>query len=306
VTNPEHVHAVLARWFPERAVTITQAGTGVSTPVFAVEVDDGMYYARLGEEPGERRDAEVAAHRILTGAGVPVPAIVRYESAPAELDRSIQLTSRMPGGALADLPAGEWLPEVGRAAGEALARINAVPVRGYGWVRDITRDGVLVAEHVSRAAWAKEYVDAAETLAGSPILGSGHAARVMACVRRWAALSCPSASHLAHGDFDTTHVYIDPASGAFTGIIDLGEIRGADRLYDLGHLLLHDGEAGRPTVLPPVVRGYAGRVPVPDEAMDDIRLQAIAIATRALAIQLRRAPGPYRDWLEQRLIALAS
>lgn len=39
--------------------------------------------------------------------------------------------------------------------------------------------------------------------------------------------------YLAHGDFDTTHIYQD--NGRYTGIIDFGEIRGADRWYDLGY-----------------------------------------------------------------------
>jgi aminoglycoside phosphotransferase (APT) family kinase protein len=287
-------------------VRISRAGAGTSTPVFAVKVGGETYFARLGEQPGERRDAEVAAHRILTEAGVPVPAIVRYESAPPELDRSIALTSRMPGVALADVTAGAWLPDVGRAAGAALARINEIPVQGYGWVQDMTCDGVLVAEHPTRAAWAREYVAASETVAARSLLGSERANRVTDAVRQWAALPGTVASHLAHGDFDTTHVYIDPESGAFTGIIDFGEMRGADRLYDLGHLLLHDGEVGRPAVLPSALRGYAGGVPMPNDAMDEMCLQAIAIATRALAIQLRRAPNAYRDRLAQRLVALVS
>jgi aminoglycoside phosphotransferase (APT) family kinase protein len=304
--TPESLHAVLARWFPDQPVTITRAGTGTSTPVFAVRIGRETYFARCGEQPGERRDAEVAAHRMLTSAGVPVPAIARYESAPPELDRSLALTTCVPGVALSGITPGAWLPMVGRAAGDALARINDVPVRGYGWVVDITSSGGLVAGHPARRAWAEEYVAASETVASSALIDIAVAERVTRSVARWAGIPGSSLSHLAHGDFDTTHIHVDPDRGAFTGIIDLGEIRGADRLYDLGHLLLHDAEVDRPAVLPSVMDGYAARVSLPGGAMDEIRLHAIAIATRALAIQLRRTPNPYRDWLARRLIALVS
>ncbi|MBO0715312.1 MAG: phosphotransferase, partial [Acidimicrobiales bacterium] len=47
-------------------------------------------------------------------------------------------------------------------------------------------------------------------------------------------------AHLAHGDLDVTHIYQE--NGCYSGIIDFGEVRGAEREFDLGHFLLHDGE----------------------------------------------------------------
>jgi aminoglycoside phosphotransferase (APT) family kinase protein len=46
---------------------------------------------------------------------------------------------------------------------------------------------------------------------------------------------------LAHGDFDVTPIF--QQDGAYTGLIDFGEIRGAEPFHDLGHFHLHDGEA---------------------------------------------------------------
>jgi aminoglycoside phosphotransferase (APT) family kinase protein len=60
---------------------------------------------------------------------------------------------------------------------------------------------------------------------------------------------------LAHGDFDHSHVFA--AGGAYTGIIDFGEIRGAPPLYDVAHWALQS---------PPdaLLAGYAQVVPLPD------------------------------------------
>lgn len=45
-------------------------------------------------------------------------------------------------------------------------------------------------------------------------------------------------------------------------------------------------------------------VPLPDDAMDQLRLQALVIGTRALAVQFGRPPSPCRDWLAGRICAL--
>ena len=45
-------------------------------------------------------------------------------------------------------------------------------------------------------------------------------------------------SRLAHGDFDATHIY--QRDGVYTGVIDLGEMRGAEPQYDLAYFLVQD------------------------------------------------------------------
>lgn len=120
----------------------------------------------------------------------------------------------------------------------------------------------------------------------------------------WANLPDNGRNWLAHGDFDATHIYADPKSHAYTGIIDFGEIRGADPLYDLGHLLVHATDAFGSEVFDTVLIGYRERVDLPEDAGWHIRVQAIAIATRALAIQLGRPERAYRHALMDRLQAL--
>lgn len=301
----DRVLAVLSRWYPSDDIVVTPVGRGSSTPVFRVEANGEVGFARLGEYAGDRRVGEITAHRHLVALGLPVPRILDYEHEPPELDRSIVLTTRIPGIPLADVSETAGLEEVGYAAGITLAWINRAPVNGYGWAMGITDDAMLRAEHATRQEWTTEYVDAVARLGASGCLPSGLADRARAAVEAWAVLPDDGVAHLAHGDLDATHIYIDETTRAFTGIIDLGEIRGADRLYDLGHLLLHDGEAGRPAVFPHVLDGYREVEPLPDDVMARIRLQAIAIVTRAAAIQLDRPPGPYLEWLLRRLEELA-
>ena len=295
------MRSLLARWFPGVAVRVERMGSGVSTPVYRVMIGDEATYLRLGEEPGERRDAEVRAHELVRGLGIAVPEIVRWEREPPELDRSAALTSRMLG-----IPLDEFDGDATvalRQAGRDLARINAIPVVGYGWVDVVVGDDRhLAAEHTTRSAWTAKYLAAAEiVIAGGALPASLHDA-MRAGIRVWADLPDLKMSRLAHGDFDMSHIYVHPTTGVYQGLIDFGEIRGAEPCYDLGHALIHVVDDRGRVAFDDIVAGYREVAPVDLHA---VRLQAVAIATRALAIQLGRAPGAYRDvltrWLEMLL-----
>jgi len=304
VSDPDliaRILAVLHRWYPGDTFAVTPASGGVSTPVFRLEAHGQTHFIRLGEDPGDRRIGEITAHRHLRALGLPVPCVLNYEDDPPELDRSIALTSRIPGVPLLELSGAASTEDIGALAGETLASINSIPVRGYGWVTGVMDDGTLLAEHPDRAAWAAGYVHAADRIVAAGIFSSDLAAQLRSAIETWAHLPETAPAALAHGDFDSTHIYVDPETGKFTGIIDFGEIRGADRLYDLGHLLLHDGEAGRPRIWPHVLAGYSRVNPLPDDVIGRVRLQALAIGTRALEIQIARPVSRYREWLASRL-----
>ncbi|MDQ3653594.1 MAG: aminoglycoside phosphotransferase family protein [Chloroflexota bacterium] len=292
------VRSLLARWFPGQAVVIERMGAGVSTPVYRVTVGDEVSYLRLGEEPGERRDAEVRVHELVRDLGIAVPEILRWEREPPELDRSAALTARVPGVALGEFTGDAT--ETLRQAGRNLARLNAIPVVGYGWVDFVVGDDRhLVAEHPTRSAWAREYLAAAETVLAAGVIPPGHHQALARAVRQWADLTARNPACLAHGDFDASHIYVDPVTGGtYRGLIDFGEIRGADPLYDLGQVLVNAGDERGRTVFDGVVTGYGEVAPVD---LDAVRLQAIAIATWALAIQLGRKPSAYRNFLAGRL-----
>ena len=300
------VQALIRRWFPDARPRIERMGSGGSTPVYRVTFADRDAFLRLGEEPGERRDAEVRVHELMCEAGVPVPRILRWEPEPPELDRSAALTSRMPGRSIEELDlAAAELVAIMRAAGRDLARINAVPVCGYGWV-DFVRgaDRQLVAEHSTRAEWIAEYLAATATVTASGLLDSAAHPRLTDAMRIWAAIPDRAWSSLAHGDADASHVYADSETHAYTGFIDFGEIRGTDPLYDLGHAWIHTGDAFSVEGFDALLAGYRERANLPDNWQGQLRLQATAIATRALAIQLGRPSSAYRRFLSERLHTL--
>ena len=253
------------------------------------------FFLRLAEQPGERRDAEVRAHQLLAEMGVPVPAIVMYEPAPPELDRSATLTARMRGAPLLESSGLEAddVRRIARAAGRDLARINQLPVQGFGWVESAAvPDRSLIAEHSTRSAWTEEYKVAVQEIATSDLFSSGSLDLLKSAIARWRARPGRAQSFLAHGDFDATHIFMSASTYTYTGIIDFGEIRGADWLYDLGHALLQDAQPGRAPIFPDLLAGYREIMPLPDTITLEICDQAIAIGTRQLAIFQRRS-SPY-------------
>lgn len=296
------VRTLLRRWFPGQGTVSERMGSGGSTLVYRVAAGGTVTYLRLAEEPGERRDAEVRVHELLLTRELPVPEVLRFEPAPPELDRSATLTS-----AIAGRPIDGQMPiaavhRIARQAGRDLAVINSLPVKGYGWVDEVRgEDRHLVAEHRTRAAWASEYLAAMDTVIASRVLDPGLDGTLHEAMRAWSDLPDRGWSSLAHGDFDTTHMYADPETHTYTGIIDFGEIRGADPLYDLGHLWIHAADAFETEIFDHVLAGYRERGGLPDNWRNGIRLQAIAIATRALAIQLGRPERAYRGALIDRL-----
>ena len=78
--------------------------------------------------------------------------------------------------------------------------------------------------------------------------------------------------------------------GRYTGIIDFGEIRGADRRYDLGHFHMRDGELLPFELLPALVCGYRETVSLPLDYEQHIRFTGLLINVRTLARSLQKRP----------------
>jgi aminoglycoside phosphotransferase (APT) family kinase protein len=307
----EHVGTLLRRWLPHRTVTFTRAESGGSTPVYRVvdAVTGQVWYLRLAEDTGESRAAEAIVHQLLRDARLPVPEVLAWEPRPPELDRSAMLTGQVPGQPLRDLP---WLSPsalaaAARAAGRDLAQINRVTVRGFGWVRAVSApDNALLAEHHTRSEWTAEYAQAMAAIAASGLVERGGTNLLRHIMDRWLSRPDRTASSLAHGDFDATHIYaVSEPTMRYSGIIDFGEIRGADPLYDLGHALFHDTEPDRRSVFASLFAGYQAVTSLDADALSDIQQQAVAIGVRRLAIAHRRG-SPATTWLADRLSVLAT
>ncbi len=280
---------VARRVFPRaRSVSVEPASPGRLLVVYRLRADGVSYYLRIAEETGQdlTTDAQVLAR--LAGLGVRVPAMVHAEARPGDLDRSFLIVSAVAGRSLAGHGTDEQARRAVLAAGRDAALINAIEVDGFGWLR---RDGLpgLRAELASYADFAAS--DLPERWPGW-LAGAFTAAELQAlqAVAEQERQRPVPRAYLAHGDLDATHIWLDD-HGRYAGIIDFGEMRGADRHFDLGHVLLHDRAARPVPLFEDFLAGYAEAAALAEDHRELIRRSAIMSGLRQLSLWL----GPARN-----------
>lgn len=205
--------ALVRRAFGDADVSLERTPEGVSAQVYRVTKASQIFYLRVAEDAAQdlRVDAEV--HHELFRRGVRVPEVTCA-------DAEWLVMTEVPG---APVTADE--PEVARAAGRDLARLNQVPAPGFGWIREPLP---------SYADFVVSYLPAHLP----PLWSAATRAAIEAEVAAERRVLRPRAC-LAHGDFDATQIFAH--GGRYTGVIDLGELRGTEPTFDLGHFYLQHG-----------------------------------------------------------------
>ncbi len=278
---------------------------GVSTRVYRIRRDDEVFYLRVLPEEGASFAPEARVHQILRERNAKVPEVVYFEHYNEAIGRSVMVTTEIPGGPIGRRGVERDLAGVLAGAGRDLAIVNGIGVEGFGWIaRDGSEVGRLTAESPTyRAAFLEPFVEDVALLAAG-VLERGEVAALRALVARDGPRLAVARGALAHGDFDATHIYW--RGGRYSGIIDFGEIRGADPYYDLGHFLLHDCQTLPRRELPALLAGYAEVTPLPADGEGRIRLAALLIGIGRLARLARKRPvdfraQPYYAWLRGRV-----
>ena len=271
-----------------RSVSIGQVpGSSRVVVVYRATVDGVRYYLRLAEEPGQDLTTEAHVLERLQALDVRVPGVVAASPATAAFPRSWMIMTEVPGRSIAQGGTDDEAQQAAMAAGRDVAVINSVSVSGFGWLH---RDGSaqLAAELPSYRQFVVSYL---------PTPWPGRLQEVFD-LRQLEALRALAAGEqdrpfragrLVHGDLDVTHIYSH--AGHYSGIIDFGELRGADPYFDLGHFLLHDGETRPAQLFPSFLNGYRQVNSLPDGYCQAIRTSAILLGLRQLSrwLSLERA-----------------
>jgi aminoglycoside phosphotransferase (APT) family kinase protein len=261
--------------------------------VFRVQLENQTCYLRLSETSAASLGPEALAHEALLSFGARVPAVIGYEPFDPVLERSLMLTTAIPGASLDDESASNPSP-IHSEAGADLARINQMPVDGFGWIR---RDAPLPTYLSGTFPTWPEFAADLTSRPLDPWFDAPTIARItaLACV----APADPHRAVLAHGDFDPSHIFTQ--DGRYTGVIDFGEIRGAEPTFDLGHLALH-----APDALPAILQGYATITPLPTDLPLQITASALRIGWFRLTQSSATTNPPYATHLIQSMTHLAT
>ncbi len=264
---------------------------GISTYVYRIHSNNKIFYLRLLPEIGASFAPEVFVHQLLRAKGVRVPDVVYYEHYNEVLQQSLMLTTEIQGTHLGHCSSQKDQKIILREAGRDLALINSTPVKHFGWIhRDYSNVMRLEAEFRSFRAFIYEHLENdLLLLEKSRMLRSGDVAAISSILERYDAWLNEEQAWLAHGDFDVTHIY--QQQGHYTGIIDFGEIRGANSFYDLGHFCMHDGETLPNLVLPYLLEGYKEVIALPQDYELRLRFSSLLIAIRRLAHITKKDPN---------------
>ncbi len=263
-------------------ITVEPVTEGVSTYVYRLLRGSGVLYLRILPEVGASFAPEVMVHMLLHRQGVRVPNVVYWEDRNTLVERSVMITTAIAGTQIDRADPGTNARNILRAAGRDLAVLNHVPVDGFGWIkRDAPGDTQLRADLPTERDMMLAGFESALRILGKTALAATDCDRLRDVVHGHIALLDATRAYLAHGDFDVTHIFCD--ARRYTGIIDLGEIKGAGPYYDLGHFRFHDGEALPGTVLPYLLEGYQELVPLPSDADRRIALASLLIGVDFLA-----------------------
>jgi aminoglycoside phosphotransferase (APT) family kinase protein len=282
---------VIRHAFPAKPIRVERVAEGGSTYVYRLTTEHERFYLRVLPEEGASFLPEVEVHRRLRENGVTVPEVVYFESINELVQRSIMVTTEIPGTPISGPPylSPIELERIVEAAGEDLARINSVVVNGFGWIERGTVDtGRLQAPWPTYRAFALEFWETDLAYLESTILSRSEILTLEQIVDRHAGWLDSGAGSLVHGDFDPTHIFQEV--GRYTGIIDFGEIRGADHWYDLGHFHMRDREHLPAPLESSLVRGYGHVIALPPDYPTRIRLASLLINVRALSRSLQKQP----------------
>lgn len=262
---------------------VRRTAEGVSSIIYRLDSSGTVAYLRLGETADEDLTTDALLLDHLRQLGLSVPQVVDVDPFNERLQRSVLVMSEIPGVDLGKCDDESVARRVAYEAGCELAVLNSVEVEGWGW---IIRDG----SWPMKARWNEL---AMFTTSELPDVWPGRLAAVLttplidAIAHVFTATPTPAeVAHLAHGDFDCTQVF--QAEGYYTGLIDFGEIRGAEVTFDLGHFLLHDGETARWSLFDDLLVGYAEVNPTPTLDRAVIERSAIQLGTRQLARWMNR------------------
>lgn len=263
---------------------------GVSTYVYRIHYANDIFYLRVLPEMNASFAPEVAVHKLLRDKHVKVPDILYFEHYNALLEQSIMVTTEIKGEHFGHCSTAQEQRNILIEAGQDLAIINSIPIKHFGWIRrDSAEPASLEAEHSSYRSFVEEFLESDLALLATEALNPSTITAIRAIIYRFDSWLDGEQAWLAHGDFDVTHIY--QAQGHYTGIIDFGEIRGTNKLYDLGHFRLHDGETLTSLVLPYLLEGYQKITPLPADYEQKIAFSSLLIAIRTLVRIIRKSPN---------------
>jgi hypothetical protein len=195
--------------------------------------------------------------------------------------------SEVQGVSLAQVTSADVARRAAREAGVDAAKINAIEVDGFGFLDRRSAAWPPKGEFTGYPEFVESYIACLPERRGtlSALFSKSQVDRLEAVVASEQRRSIGQA-RLAHGDLDVTQIYCH--GGAYSGLIDFSELRGAEPEFDRGHFLLHDTEINPIPLFPEFNAGYAQVAGAADDT-EQIHRSSILLGLRQLCRWLARS-----------------
>ncbi len=278
----ENVKTVAGKYLND-IINVERVPKGWSTYVYRVITGSGTYYVRFLPEDASFA-AEVLAHNILLDKGVIVPRVVGFEHRNEATGFSLMVTAEIPGVSVED----DWPHDnpggILREAGRQLALVHEVTVDGFGWI-DRTSYDRLKGEHSTFQEYFTEFLSGDLQALGRYGFPDKERAYIADLMEKARLMLDVQNAVLVHGDFDISHIY--HSNGGYSGLIDLGEIRGNNRLFDLATFTNFVGLPDR-IVYSYLLEGYREITPLTNSDLYAVELMALLQTLRLLGKRLEQ------------------
>jgi len=270
----ETVKAVAEKYL-SYIISVEPVPKGRSTFVYRVITNCGSYYMRFLPEDASFA-AEVLAHNAMRSAGVRVPQVIAFEDKNELTGLSAMLLDEIPGICIEEHKPKRNLQDIVREAGRQLALIHSIPIDGFGWIDRSSYD-TLKGEKASFDEYFSEYLNHDLQALRQYPFSEEEVMEITDLMMKAKEILNVKKAVLVHGDFDISHIF--HSSGKFSGIIDFGEIRGNNPLFDLATFVgfYQDRE-----LYSYLLEGYSEIAPLTDKDLYGVELMALFIILRFL------------------------
>jgi aminoglycoside phosphotransferase (APT) family kinase protein len=272
--NIQSVEQIANRYF-KNILAVNRIKKGASTFVYKIITNESSYYIRFLPE-NDSFGTEVLAHKVLYDAGVRVPHIIDFDHKNNETGLSMMLIDEIPGASIEDDPPNANLIDILHDAGQQLALLHTIPVLGFGFI-DKKAFNLLKGEKATFDEYFCEHIDSdIDSMNKYPFSADEKKSIEYYIGLARKSLNVQNAV-LVHGDFDISHIF--HSNNRYSGIIDFGEIRGNNRLFDLATFV---GFYQDRISLSYLLEGYNESVKLTKEDTIKIELMALFMILRFL------------------------
>ncbi len=268
----------------------SKVAEGVSTNVYKLEKDGDVSYLRILSK-GESASLETATHTLLMEHGVHVPVVESFEDNCPELGASFMIVKDIGGDSLESQfdygsevdPRVDFGPVL-FAAGQDMARINSIPVSGFGKIkRSEPGQTELKGKYRNSDDYIFKKLDKVmKELEVVKAIDIELIQQVKNKIEQHRDLLYCEKPVLAHGDLDLSHIYSD--KDGYTGMIDFGDMRGASQYFDLAYFRFRTGTK----FIPKLIEGYQSIRPLDKDYNARLQIEGLVIAVQKLVWALSK------------------